>query len=87
MNRHYKRTHPDYQTWMGKYLELYEEKLRMQYNYRAAKFEKHKKDLMEEFPHLTDEDVEHLKPHMYRLEKMLAAAEELGDKVTNQPMK
>lgn len=60
LNSKFRKLHPKYHRWMEKYLMRYDEQLRSRDDYNEKKMEKVRQRFLEEFPNLTEEDVEHI---------------------------
>ena len=60
-NSRFNRMHPPYQKWMEPYLRLYNEKLRVRKEWKEKEEAKKREKLLEEFPHLSEEDLEDIK--------------------------
>lgn len=79
LNRQYQLMHSTYQSWMKKYLALYEEKLRRQRNSKKRKQRKDQKAMIEEFKMSEEEIAEELDTKGDALDKYLEETEKLND--------
>ena len=62
LNSRFNRMHPGYQKWMEPYLRRYDEKMRQKDHWAEKRFADEREKLLQKFPNLTEEDVEHIKP-------------------------
>ena len=79
LNKRFQLMHLEKQTWMRKYLALYEEKVRQQRNYKNRMHKKKRKELIEEFELNEDEVPEYPDHTGDNLDKYLKNTAELKD--------